>query len=80
VRDWRVGLVFAESDAPGMAAAILKVGGVDAPFRAAVDHAAQSLTWERESARYVKFIEGLIRPSLAGGGLPQLGVERAAGE
>lgn len=64
VRERRIGLVFEEADAAGLAAAIAKIDSpaAFAQFREAVIHAAGSLTWQRESAQYVKFIEELARP------------------
>lgn len=64
VRERRIGLVFEEEDAPGLAAAIAEIDSpaAFARFREAVVHAAGSLTWQQESAEYVKFIEKLVRP------------------
>jgi glycosyltransferase involved in cell wall biosynthesis len=67
VRERRIGLVFEEADAAGLAAAIAEIDSpaAFAQFREAVIDAAGSLTWQRESAEYVKFIENLARPRAA---------------
>ncbi len=64
VREREIGLVFEEADAAGLAAAIAEIDSpaAFARYRAAVVRAAGSLTWQRESAQYVKFIENLARP------------------
>lgn len=61
VRDWGVGLLFDEFDPHALAAAIrtMTAPSALAGFRTAVDHAAGSLTWERESGAYVRLIEEL---------------------
>ena len=82
VREWEVGLVVGESDAAGMAAAIRHISepATLARFRDAADRAARSLTWERESASYVKFIERLGIRATAGFDAQPGCLERVAGE
>jgi glycosyltransferase involved in cell wall biosynthesis len=67
VRERRIGLVFEEEDAAGLAAAISEIDSpaAAAQFRQAVIRAAGSLTWQQESAAYVRFIEDLARPQSA---------------
>ncbi len=64
VRERRIGLVFEEADAAGLAAAVCEIDrpAVFAQFSRAVAAAAGSLTWEQESLAYVRFIEDLARP------------------
>jgi glycosyltransferase involved in cell wall biosynthesis len=64
VRERRIGLVFEEADAAGLAAAIAEIDSpaAFARFREAVTDAAGSLTWQQESTEYVKLIENLARP------------------
>jgi glycosyltransferase involved in cell wall biosynthesis len=82
VRDWRFGLVFEECDPVGLAAAVRSVSDPTAfaQYRQAVDNAARSLTWERESAQYVKFIESLAQAVPVGVGAPQTRLLHVAGE
>jgi glycosyltransferase involved in cell wall biosynthesis len=61
VRTWRLGLLFDESDSAGLAAAVRRLIEPSAlpQFRDAADKAARALTWDRESATYVRSIERL---------------------
>lgn len=61
VLQWGTGIVFEESNDADLAAAIRKIAEPTAyrHYREAVDRAAKALTWERESQRYVEFIERL---------------------
>jgi glycosyltransferase involved in cell wall biosynthesis len=61
VRTWRLGLLFDESDPAGLAAAVRRLvePSALAQFRGAADKAARALTWDRESATYVRSIERL---------------------
>jgi glycosyltransferase involved in cell wall biosynthesis len=67
VEEWSIGLVVAEGDAAGLAAAARHI---DDPanhgrFCAAVERAAVSLSWEAVGAAYVRFIEDVARSGVA---------------
>lgn len=59
VQEWDVGLLFDEGESGSLAMAIRTMldPSAMARFRVAVDRAAGVLTWERECAPYVDFIE-----------------------
>jgi glycosyltransferase involved in cell wall biosynthesis len=64
VREWELGQLFDEGDSTALAAAVraMMEPAALAGFRRAVDRAASTLTWERESGPYVKMIETLVAP------------------
>ncbi len=79
VREWRLGLVFAENDPGSLAAAI---GAMLTPaalvgFRRAAAAAAAALVWERESLPYVRMMEAVAASAPAAPGAPR--DDRAAG-
>lgn len=75
VQDWGLGLLFDEFDAVGLAASVRRIvePAAQAAFRQAVGRAASAMTWEKESAAYVRFIETLAAAGPAASAWPQQG-------
>jgi glycosyltransferase involved in cell wall biosynthesis len=81
VQKSQVGLLFEEFDPIGMAAAILKMiePATLARFQDAVDSAARSLVWERESVPYVRFVERVAKGAPIGTDVQRARLESVPG-